>query len=185
MARKVPSVLLANGFRTTVLISFLLPGLAAALMAKEKTPAVDPNDPTLRLFHLIDNSYGGKLAEFYILADIYKDQKNPNEELQRVLRVEYDKSRAFGKLSLYVRTVGKMQPDQAKAYTPKMVYEFGVADAEKFVKTEPGPFGKTGDLYLRSVDDRPLASSPVTESARQTYERLLNDHILPALQKKQ
>src|SRR3989442_12501742 len=46
-------------------------------------------DPTLRLFHLIDNSYGGKLAEFYILADIYKDQKNPNEELQRVLRVEY------------------------------------------------------------------------------------------------
>ena len=101
------------------------------------------------------------------------------------IRQLYDKSRAFGKLSLYVRTVGKMEPDQAKAYTPKMVYEFGVADAEKFVKTEPGPFGKTGDLYLRSVDDRPLASSPITESARQTYERLLNDHILPALQKKQ
>ncbi|PYV09288.1 MAG: hypothetical protein DMG23_11240 [Acidobacteria bacterium] len=113
MAGKAPNVLLANGFRTTVLISFLLPGLAAALIAKEKTPAIDPNDPTLRLFHLIDNSYGGKLAEFYILADIYKDQKNPNEELQRVLRVEYDKSRAFGKLSLYVRTVGKMEPDQA------------------------------------------------------------------------
>src|SRR2546425_8124267 len=64
--------------------------------AKEKQPAIDPNDPTLRLYQLIESSYGGKLDDFYLLADTYKDQKNPDQELQHVLRVEFDKNRAFG-----------------------------------------------------------------------------------------
>ena len=154
------------------------------LYAKRKTGAVNPNDSTLRLFQLLDSSYGGKLADYYLLGDIYKDPQNPSEELQRVLRVDYDKKSAFGKLKIYVRSVGKLQPDQLKAYTPKMVFEFGVADAEKFIKTDPGPLGNADDLYLRSTDDRPLASSPVTEDVEKAYDHLVADVLLPALQKK-
>jgi hypothetical protein len=118
------------------------------------------------------------------MADVYPDPKNAGQELQRVLRVEYDKARAFGKLKVYVRSVGKMQADQLKTYTPKMVYEFGVEDAEKFVKTEAGPLGRAGDLYLRSSEEHPLATTPITDEARKTYQRLVADHVLPALQKK-
>jgi hypothetical protein len=163
----------------------VIPGSVMSLVhAKEKARAADPNDPTSRLFQLLDTGYSGKLVDFYLLGDIYKDPKNSNDELQRVLRVDYDKNRGFGKLKLYVRSVAKMQPEQLKAYTPKMVYEYGVADTEKFVKTERGPLGKTGDLYLRATDDRPLSSTPISEEAEQEYERLLTDYVLPALQKK-
>jgi hypothetical protein len=154
------------------------------VLAKQKAEAVDPNDPTLRLFQLLDNSYGGKLEDFYVLADIYSDPKKPGQELQRVLRIEYGKSHPFGKLKIYVRSVGKLAPDQLKTYTPKIVFDFGETDLEKFVKTEPGPLGKTGDLYLRSTEDRPLATSPVTDEARKAYEHLITDYLLPALQKK-
>lgn len=154
------------------------------LSAKQKPDAVDTNDATLRLYQLLDGSYGGKLEDFYLLADIYPDPKTPGQELQRVLRLEYDKARTFGKMKLYVRNVAKMQPEQLKSYSPKMVYEFGVEDTEKFVKTEPGQFGKIGDLYLLSTEEHPLATSPITDGARKTYTRLLNDHLLPALQKK-
>ncbi len=77
-----------------------------------------------------------------------------------------------------------MQADQLKVYTPKMVYEYGVEDAEKFVKTDPGPFGRPGDDYLRSGEDRPLARSPITDEVRKAYEHLVTDLILPAVQKK-
>ncbi len=164
-------------------LSFLFPR-AVCLYAKEKTPAFGPDDPTFRLFQMLDASYGGKLADFYIIADIYKDPGNPNEELQRVLRVEYDKNRGFGKLNLYIRSVGKMGPEQLKAYTPKMIYEYGVSDLEKFVKTEPGPFGKPGDVYLRASDSGPLASSPINDDRRKAYEHFLTEHLLPALHKK-
>ena len=156
----------------------------AELRARQKDVA-DPNDPTVKLFQLLDSSYGGKLGDFYLLADIYPDPKNPGQEVQHVLRVEYDRNLSFGKLKLYVRSVAKMQPDQLKAYTPKMAYEFGVEDSEKFMKAEPGPLGRVGDLYLRSSEDHPLAKAPVTDEARKTYERLLTDYVLPALQKKQ
>ncbi len=184
MTRKVPFLHTAAAILTTWVVMGLVGSTAGALYGKEKAQASDPNDPTFRLFQLLDNSYGGKLADFYMLADIYKDPKNPSQEFQRVLRLEYDKNRGFGKLSLYVRSVDKMQPEQLKVYTPKMVYEFAVADSEKFVKTEPGLFGKTGDLYLRSTDDRPLASSPITDDLRKVYEHFVTDHLLPALQKK-
>lgn len=180
MNRKT-SIPLMSGATLAVLLAFGVPGTPG----KQKAEAVDPNDPTLRLFQLLDNSYGGKVQDVFLLADIYPDPKNSGQELQRVLRLEYDKSRAFGKLRVSVRNVAKMQPEQLKTYTPKMVYEFGVEDAEKFVKTEPGSLGRSGDLYLRSTEDRPLATSPVTEEARKTYQHLITDYLLPALQKKQ
>jgi hypothetical protein len=157
---------------------------ASRIYGKEKTRAVDPNDPSNRLFQLLDGSYGGKLADFYLLGEIYKNPKDPSEELQRVLRVDYDKSRGFGKLNIHVRSVGKMQPDQLKSYTPKLIYDFGVADLEKFVKTGPGRLGQPGDLYLRATDDRPLATSAVTEDVQHEFDRLITDWLLPALQKK-
>ena len=81
---------------------------------------------------------GGKLAEFYVLGDIYKNPKAADEELQHVFRAEYDKDRAFGRFRLHVRSVDKLTEEQLKNYTAKEVYEFGEMDAEKFTKTDPG-----------------------------------------------
>ena len=171
-----------------VLAILFLAGLAGVslprLRAKEKSAVVDPNDPTSRLFQLLDSSYGGKLGDFCLIADVYKDPNNANEELQHILRVEYDKSRVFGRLNIYVRSVGKIQPEQMRVYTPKEFYEFGLSDLEKYVKTEAGPFGKSGDVYLRAQGDRPLATAPVTDEVRKAYETILTQHLSPALQKK-
>ena len=169
-----------------ILLALLVLGGKSAnvVFAKQKAEAVNPDDPTLRLFKLLNNSYGGKLEDFYVLADIYSDPKKPGQEMQRVLLMEYDKSRAFGKLKISVRSVGKLAPDQLKTYTPKIVFDFGETDVEKFVKTEPGPLGRMGDLYLRSTEDRPLATSPATDEARKAYDHLITDYLLPALQKK-
>ena len=100
---------------------------AGLLSAKEKTPTVSPDDVTLRLFQLLDSSYGGKLSELYIIGDIYNDPKIPGKELQHVFKPEYDKSRAFGRFRLYVRSLDKLTPGQLKDYTPKQIYEFGDA----------------------------------------------------------
>jgi hypothetical protein len=151
--------------------------------AKDKTPPIDPNDPTLRLYQLLDSTRGGKLADFYLIADVYKNPDNPDEELQHILRVEYDKDRGFGKLNIYVRSVGKIQPEQMKTYTPREFYDFGLSDLEKFVKTDAGPFGKPGDVYLRAQRDRPLASAEVTDAVRKTYESFLTQYLMTALQK--
>jgi hypothetical protein len=161
------------------MLAFLAP-----LTAKEKSAPVDPNDPTLRLFQKADAIQGGKLTEFYIVGDVYRDPANPNEDSQRILRVEYDKSRMFGKLQIVVRSVGKIQPDQMKAYTAKDFYGFGLSDQAKFIKSDPGPFGKPGDMYLQSQPDRPLSSVPITDDVRRTYETLVTEHLLPALDKK-
>ncbi len=160
--------------------------LQSALRAKEKTAPPDPNDVTLRLFQLLDDSHDGKLADFYVLADVYKnkDSKDPNEELQHILLVEYDKNRNFGKLNLHVRSLGKPDPEQLKTYTLKQIYDFGGDDSEKFVKGEPGQFGRQGDLYLRSSADLPIATSPITEEVRKAYESYLSQYVIPALQKK-
>jgi hypothetical protein len=158
-----------------------LPGLH---LAKEKTPAVSPDDLTLRLFQLLDTSYGGKLAEFYLLGDVYKDPKIPDKELQHIFKAEYEKDRAFGRFRLYVRSVDKLTPGQLKEYTPKQIYEFGEVDVEKFTKTDPGPFGRTGDVYFRAIPDGALAASPVTDEVRKEYENYITQWLLPALQKK-
>jgi hypothetical protein len=154
-----------------------------SLWAKDKTPPIDPNDPTLRLYQLLDSSRGGKLVDFYLIADVYKNPDNADEELQHILRVEYDKDRAFGKLNIHVRSVGKIHPDQMKTYTPKEFYEFGLSDLEKYVKTDAGPFGQPGDLYLRAGPDLPLASAEVTDEVRKAYESFLTRYLTPALRK--
>lgn len=169
---------------TFTLLGFGLAARSESLYAKRKGQEANPNDPSLRLFQLLDTSYRGKLVDFYLLADIYKDPNNPGQELQRVLRLEYDKDRAFGKLRIYVRSVAKLTPQQLKTYNAKEVYDFGVADSEKFVKTEPGQLGAPGDLYLRATGDRPLATSPITDDIQKTYERIITDFLFPALQKK-
>ncbi len=179
-----------SGMRTRTLAMTTL--LAGVLMicaiplgqAKEKTPPVDTNDPTYRLYQLLDSSRAGKLTDFYLLADVYRDPANPNEELQHVLKADYDKTRMFGKLQIVVRSVGKILPDQIKAYSTKEFFDFGLADQEKYMKTEPGAFGKSGDVYLKAMTEGPLATSPVTDEVRKNYELFVTQHLLPALEKK-
>ena len=142
------------------------------------------NGPTTHLFEFLDSTHSGKLEGFYLLADFYKDPSKPDEELRHVLKVDYDKSRGFGKLNLCVRSVGQMTKEQLSTYSPKQIYDFGEVDVEKFVKTSLGRFGSPGDVYLRSGADTPLVTAQVTDEARKEYETFIMDHILPALQKK-
>jgi len=159
-------------------------GLPVLHLAKEKTPVVSPDDLTLRLYQLLDNSYGGKLSDFYVIGDVYKDPKTPDKELQHIFKAEYEKVRTFGKFRLYVRSVDKLTPGQLKDYTPKQIYEFGDADAEKFTKTDPGPFGKTGDLYFQPTPAGPLATAPITDEVRKEYEAYIAQWLFTALEKK-
>jgi len=159
-------------------------GLPVLHFAKEKPPTISPDDLTLRLYQLLDTSYGGKLSDFYVIGDVYKDPKTPDKELQHIFKAEYEKVRAFGKFRLYVRSVDKLTPGQLKDYTPKQIYEFANEDVEKFTKTEPGPFGKTGDLYLQATPDGPLATAPITDGIRKEYEAYITQYLFPALEKK-
>lgn len=149
---------------------------------REKTAAVSKDDPTYRVYDLLDKSYEGKLADFYLLADVYQDADHPGTELQHVLRVQYDKSLFFGKFRIQVRSLAKLTPDQLKSYTLEQLYDFA-SDSEKFEKIEPGTFGQKGDLYLRANGDRPLASAPVTPEIQAAYQKFLNQYLLPALSK--
>ena len=128
-------------------------GNAGRLGAKEKTPPISPNDPTVRLYNLLDSKYNGKLDDFCVLADVVNDPKNPGQAQQHVLRIEYSKDRAFGKLNIHVRTVAQLTPEQLKTYTPKQIYDFAETDSAKFTKTDPGPFGKPGDVYFEPASD--------------------------------
>ncbi len=159
-------------------------GLPGLHFAKEKIPTVSPDDLTLRLFQLLDSSYGGKLSEFYLVGDVYNDPKDPGKELQHVFKAEYEKGRAFGRFRLYVRSVDQLTAGQLKEYTSKQIYEFGDEDVEKFTKTDPGPFGKTGDLYFQATENGPLATAPITDEARKEYETFVAQWLLPALEKK-
>lgn len=159
-------------------------GLQTLAGAKEKPVPVDPNDATVRLFQLLDDTRGGKLSDFYVLTDPYKDPSDPDKELQHVLRVDYDKNRAFGKLNIHVRTMDKLGPQQLKTYTTKQIYDFGEYDSEKFVKSVPGPLGQAGDVYLRTIGDGPLTDTPITDEIRKSYDLFVNQYIIPALQKK-
>lgn len=154
----------------------LLPGNLHASRSR-----VDENDVTARLFQLLDSANGGQLDDVFILADIYTNSSGA--EYRHVLRLDYDKSRAFGRLKLYVRSVAKMTPEQLATYTPQQIYDFGEADEEKFVKTDPGTFGQKGDLYLHAMTDGPLHTEEITSQARQQYESFISQYVLPAVQK--
>jgi hypothetical protein len=159
-------------------------GLPTFCVAKEKPVVVSPDDVTLRLFQLLDSSYGGKLSDLYFVGDVYKDPKNPDKELQHVFKADYEKVRAFGRLRLYVRSVDKLTPGQLKDYTAQQVYEFADSDIEKFTKTDPGPLGRPGDLYFQATENGPLATTPVTDEARKQYETYIAQWLMPALEKK-
>jgi len=163
------------------IVMLVIVGAAGAGVGRAKDKAIDPNDPTARLYSLLDTTRDGKLVDFFALADVYSDQ---GKEFQRVLRAEYDKSHAFGKLRIYVRSVAKMAPEQLQSYTAKQVFDFGETDLEKFVKTDPGEFGKQGDIYLRGDAENPLATVPITDATRKSYETLVAQYLLPALEKK-
>lgn len=175
-----PTFLLLAAF-CALLTTTGLPGFG---LGKEKPVVVSPDDLTLRIYQLLDNSYGGKLADFYVIGDVYKDPKVPDKELQHVFKAEYEKVRAFGRFRLYVRSVDKLTPGQLKDYTPQQVYDFAEVDVEKFAKTDPGPFGRTGDLYFQASENGPLATVPITDEAKKEYETYLKEWILPALEKK-
>jgi hypothetical protein len=155
------------------------------LAAKDKTPPVGPDDPTLRLYNLLDSKYNGKLEGFCVLADTFSDPKNPGQTQQHVLRVQYSKDRSFGKLLIYVRTVGQLSPEQLKSYNPAQIYDFGETDAAKFTKTDPGSFGRSGDVYFQPTSEGgPLATASVTPDVETQYEHFVTQYILPALEKK-
>lgn len=152
--------------------------------AKRKKESVSPDDPTYMLYQLLDNSFGGKLTDFYLLANIHADPQNPKIQLQRVLRVDYDKNRYFGRFRVYVRSVSKLTPAQLKTYNPKQIFQFAESDDAEFEKIDPGPLGETGDLYLKATGNGPLAPATITDAVRQEYELLITKYILPALKKK-
>lgn len=168
-----------------VLTLLLLAGSAQRLGAKEKTSPTDPNDPTHRLFALLDSKFNGKLDDFCVLADLMPDPKNAGQELQHVIEIDYNKDMAFGKLKLHVRTVAQLTPDQLKTYTPKQTFDFAESDTAKFIKSDAGSFGRTGDLYLEaSADGGPLTTVPITTQAQNQYEEFVTQYLLPALEKK-
>jgi len=171
---------------STVLTLLVLTGTdSTGLGAKEKNSQINSNDPTFRLYNLIDSKYNGKLDDFCVLADTFNDPKNPGQTQQHVLRIEYLKDRPFGRLRIYVRTVAQLSPDQLKTYNPKEVYDFGETDSAKFTKTDPGPFGKTGDVYFEPTSEGgPLGTTPITPEVQAQYERYVTQYLIPALEKK-
>ncbi len=169
---------------TLTLAATLTLSLGALARRKHRSaPLSSVGDVTPELYQLLNNSFGGKLKNFCLLAGIYKNPQNPNQEYQRVLSVDYNKRKFFGRLQIHVRSVAKLTPAQLKTYTPAQIFKFGGYDIETFEKIHAGPFGETGDLYLRAKDAEPPAPAPITHRVRARYEKLLTKYILPALQK--
>jgi len=160
-------------------------GNAGHLGAKDKGSQGNPNDPTVRLYNLLDSKYNGKLEGFCVLADVIADPRNPGQRQQHVISLEYNKDRGFGKLSIRMRTVAELTAEQLKTYTPKQTYDFGETDIAKFTKTDPGPFGKPGDVYFEpATEGGALASAIVTPEVQAQYELFVTQYLLPALEKK-
>ncbi len=156
----------------------------AQLTAKDKTPQVGPNDPTVRLYGVLDSKYNGALEDYCVLGAVVDDPKNPGQKQQNVVRVEYKKDRPFGKLRIYLRSVAQLSPAQLKTYTPKQIYDFAETDSAKFTKTDPGPFGRPGDVYFElAPDGGALATVNITPEVQAHYERLVTDFLLPSLEK--
>jgi hypothetical protein len=160
----------------------LPPGPGGLLRAREKTPPIPADDPTAKLYQFLDTSYDGSLKDFYVLGETFEESEHPGQDFQHVLRVEYAKDRLFGKFNFTVRNIAKLTPAQLKAYSPKAAYGFG-SDAEKYIKTSAGPFGRTGDVYFHAKDNGALATEPVTPDVQASYEKYLTETIMPALEK--
>ena len=169
----------------TFLTLLVLVDGTARVGAKDKTTQVSDNDPTVRLYNLLDTKYNGKLSDYYVLADVINDPKNPGQPQQHVIGLDYSKDRVFGKLMLHVRVVGQVTPEQLKAYSAKQIFEFGESDSAKFTKTDPGPFGRPGDVYFEQAPDGgALGTVPVTPEVQAQFERFVTQYLLPALENK-
>jgi len=183
MRTNARALVIIGGIVLTLLV--LGSGNAGRLGAKEKSTQISANDPTVRLYNLLDSKYNGKLDDIFLLSDVVNDPKNPGQSQQHVLRLDYSKDRAFGKLSIHVRTVGQLTPEQLKAYSPKQIYDFAETDSAKFTKTDPGPFGKPGDVYFEpSSDGGAMGTVPVTPEVQAQYERFVSQYLLPMLEKR-
>ncbi len=166
------------------LMILVLGGSGTELAAKDKSQQVGPNDPTVRLYSLLDSKYNGVLEDYCVLAGLVDDSKNPGQKQQNVLRIEYKKDRAFGKLRIYLRSVAQLSPAQMKTYSPKQIYDFAETDSAKFTKTDPGPFGRPGDVYFEPASEGgALAPVNVTPEVQAHYERLVTEFLLPSLEK--
>jgi hypothetical protein len=160
-------------------------GSLGLLSAKDKSSQISADDPTLRLYSLLDSKFNGKLEDFCVLADVVNDPNNPGQSQQHVLRMDYDKDRGFGKLNIHVRTVAQLTPDQLKTYTPKQIFDFGENDTAKFTKTDAGPFGKPGDVYFTVPSEgAALATAPAKTEVQTQYESFVTQYLMPALEKK-
>ena len=172
-------------YSVAVLVAISLLAVAApSAWAKKKRQSVSPDDPTYKVYQVLNDSYGGKLSDLYLLAGVYADPQDPSNELQRVIRVNYDKARFFGRFRIDVRIVGKLTPAQKKTYDAKQIYQFAESNSMEFEKINPGPLGGTGDLYLTATSSGPLAPATVTDQAREEYDPLITKYVLPALKKK-
>ena len=168
-----------------IIIPVLMGGSAGRLGAKEKTSQVSSDDPTLRLYSLLDSKYNGKVDSFCVLADVVNDPKNPGQQQQHVLRIEYNKDHGFGKLNIHVRTVAQLTPAQLKTYSPQQIYDFAETDSAKFTKTDPGSFGRPGDVYFEAAPDGgPLETVPITAEVQAQYDQFITQYLMPALEKK-
>ena len=168
----------------TVLSMMVIGGNSGPLGAKERTSQYSSNEATGRLYNLLDSKFNGKLEDFCVLADLVSDPKNAGQSLQRVLRVEYHKDMKFGRLNIRVRAVAQLTPDQLKAYNAKAIYDFAESDVAKFTKTDPGTFGKPGDVYIeQSADGGAMGSVPVTSEIQEQYDKFVTQYVLPALEK--
>ncbi len=179
MAAKCSAVVLAG--------AIVLSPFAGRAFAKRRhrSQPVNSGNPSYQLYQLLNDSYGGKLKDFCILAGLYKSSKNPAQEYQRVLRVDYNKDNFFGRLEIHVRSVAKLTPVQLKTYPPRQIFKFAVSDSETFEKIHAGPFGEPGDLYLRASGGAPPAPAPITSRVRGQFADYIARYILPALQNKQ
>ncbi|MGH9436620.1 MAG: hypothetical protein ACRD22_01675 [Terriglobia bacterium] len=158
------------------------PAQAMPFKKKRKLEKMSSNSPTGRLFNILNSSLGGKL-DLYLLAGIYSPPSKPGTQSQQVLHVTYDQSLFFGRFTIHMRDVAKLNPQQLIVYTPKQIFDFASQDAQEFEKINPGPFGGTGDLYLASTGASPPAVAPITDEVRQQYDALINLYIMPAVEK--
>jgi len=177
-----PQRLPGSGLGVVIAVIAMSLASAALAYAKAKKDSASPDDPTYQMYQLLDNSYGGELTDFCLLADTYTNPAQGGQVFEHVLQVDYDKSRFFGRFRIYVRGVSQLTPGQLKAYTPEQIYSFG-SDVEKFEKISPGPFGEAGDVYVRATTSGLLAPVPITDEARKEYEFFLARYIVPALEK--
>lgn len=168
--------------RLTIIALLVCTAGAVPAYAKGRVNLATSEGPTARLFQMLDNSYGGKVTDFCVIAGAYANPSQPGQTLQYVLQVNYDKTRFYGRFSISVRGVSQLTPGQLAEYTPEQIYSFG-SDVAKFEKINAGPFGEEGDLYFQANANGALAPAPVTDDARRQYDLFLTQYVVPGLEK--